>query len=81
MWQETLADQLRAELNAASAEYAEAKTAFGEVLDEMRRVNPADADSLLRLALAEYNRAFELYRVATRRYADFVMHAHARRTA
>ena len=72
MWQET-SEQLRAELKTASAEYLEAKIAFVEVLDEMRLVNPADAGSLLRLAIDAYNRAFERHRQAEHLYEAFVI--------
>jgi hypothetical protein len=62
---------LRTELNTARTEYIEARTAFLEVLDEMRQVDPAVAGLLLKLAVEEHNRAFEIHRQAAHRYAAF----------
>lgn len=72
MQHKELSDLLCVEMNCARAHYIEARTAFQETLNEIRRVSPADAGPILRLAVEECNRAFEIFSQAERAYADFV---------
>jgi len=60
-------------MEIARAEYIESKTAFMETIVEMRRVNPVDAGFILRLALDECNRAFEIFNQAERAYTAFAI--------